>query len=340
MDLHGKIDLDAHPTADRSAVGESVPVIDISPLAQGTADEGVVREIAAACESWGFFQVVGHDVPDDLIDRVWAKTRDVFALPAEVRQAICRTRENPWGYYNNELTKNQRDKKEVFDYTVAGKDGIYGAENRWPECDPEFATTMLEYLDAVSGLSLNLLQAFCMGLDLPPDFLDADFADNHTGFVRLNYYPVDDPLADSDIPHESDADMGVHHHTDAGGLTVLMQDKIGGLQVHHDGLWHDVPPIDNAFVINTGDMMQVWSNNKYLSPVHRVLPMHATDRYSLPFFYNPSAGTRVAPLPSLLSEETPARYRTIKWSEFRGKRTDGDYADYGTEVQIGHYRLP
>ena len=175
---------------------------------------------------------------------------------------------------------------------------------------------------------------------MPGDFLDADFANNHTGFVRLNYYPVDDPLAGSEIPHQSEADMGIHHHTDAGALTILLQDKIGGLQVHHEGLWHDVPPIDNAFVINTGDMMQVWSNNKYRAPIHRVLPMKATARYSLPFFYNPSAATRVAPLPSLLSEETPAHYRTIKWSEFRGKRTDGDYADYGTEVQIGHYRLP
>ena len=339
MDLHGKVDLDAHPIADQSTVGESVPVIDIGLLDQGAEAATVIREIASACESWGFFQVTNHGVPEALVERVWSHTRRFFEAPVTAKNAVRRTRDNPWGYYNNELTKNQRDKKEVFDFTVAGVDEIYAAENRWPGHDPEFQATMTEYLEAVSRLSLRLLRAFCQGLELPADFLNADFATNHTGFVRLNYYPVDDPLSGSEIPHQADADMGVHHHTDAGALTVITQDDVGGLQVHHDGQWHLVPPIDNAFVINTGDMMQVWSNDKYQSPVHRVLPMQATERYSIPFFYNPSAGAKVAPLPSLLSDNAPARYRTIAWSEFRGKRTDGDYADYGTEVQIGQYRL-
>ena len=339
MDLHGKVDLDAHPVADSSVVGESVPVIDIDGLDQGSAANNTVAEIAAACETWGFFQIVGHGVPADLIQRTWSSTKAFFAAAPEDKNSVRRSRDNPWGYYNNELTKNRRDKKEVFDFTVAGKDGIYGAENRWPDHDPEFRRTMLEYLDAVSAVSLRLLQAFCQGLGLPGDFLNEDFATNHSGFLRLNYYPVKDPLEGTSTAQQSEADMGVHHHTDAGALTVLLQDDIGGLQAYHNGMWHDVPPIENAFVINTGDMMQVWSNDKYQSPVHRVLPMKATDRFSLPFFYNPSANTRVAPLPSLVSDETPAHFRPIDWAEFRGKRTDGDYADYGTEVQIRQYRI-
>jgi len=339
LDLHGKVDLDAHPVADSSVVGESVPVIDIGGLDQDSAASHAVAEIASACETWGFFQIVGHGVPADLIERAWSSTRSFFAAAPEDKDSVRRSRDNPWGYYNNELTKNQRDKKEVFDFTVAGKDEIYGAENRWPDHDPEFRRTMMEYLDAVSGVSLRLLQAFCRGLDLPGDFLNGDFATNHSGFLRLNYYPVRDPLEGTATAQQSEADMGVHHHTDAGALTVLLQDDIGGLQAHHNGMWHDVPPIENAFVINTGDMMQVWSNDRYQSPVHRVLPMNETDRFSLPFFYNPSAATRVVPLPSLVSDETPARFRSIDWAEFRGKRTDGDYADYGTEVQIGQYRI-
>ena len=207
LDLHGKVDLDAHPTADRSAVNESVPVIDISSLDRGAASDQAVAEIAAACESWGFFQVVGHGVPSQLIDRVWHQTRQFFAASPATREAVSRTRENPWGYYNNELTKNQRDKKEVFDFTVAGKDGIYGAENRWPDYDPDFQSTMIEYLDAVAQLSLKLLRAFCRGMQLPDDFLNADFQNVHTGFVRLNYYPVDDPMQGSATPHQATADM-------------------------------------------------------------------------------------------------------------------------------------
>jgi isopenicillin N synthase-like dioxygenase len=86
-------------------------------------------------------------------------------------------------------------------------------------------------------------------------------------------------------------------------------------------------------------MMQVWSNDTYQAPPHRVLAMEICDRYSIPFFFNPAAQARVSPLPTVVSESRPGAYRTIDWAEFRGKRTDGDYADYGTEVQISQYRL-
>ena len=103
---------------------------------------------------------------------------------------------------------------------------------------------MLAYLKANSDLALRLLQAFCVGLELPPDFMQDDFAERHTGFVRLNYYPVTDPLADSQVPHQARADYGVHHHTDAGALTVVLQDDVGGLQVYRDGFWHDIPTVE------------------------------------------------------------------------------------------------
>ena len=85
--------------------------------------------------------------------------------------------------------------------------------------------------------------------------------------------------------------------------------------------------------------MQVWSNDDCRAAVHRVMPMDKKDRYSIPFFFNPSAGAEVSPHPGLVTEQRPARYTTINWSEFRGKRTDGDYTDYGAEVQISQYRI-
>jgi isopenicillin N synthase-like dioxygenase len=335
-------DLDRCPIADSREFGESVPVIDIAGITRNASGEDArqaVSEIARACREWGFFQVVNHGVPEALIDSVWQQTRAFFEGPADRKEKILRTRENPWGYYNNELTKNQRDKKEVFDFTTDGIDPIYGAENRWPESAAGFRDTMRAYLDACTGLSLTLLEAFCVGLNLPADFMHHDFAGIHTGFVRLNHYPVADPLAASNVERLPDADMGVHHHSDAGALTVLLQDDVGGLQIFRDGYWHDIPSVPGAFVINTGDMMQVWSNDHYQAALHRVLAMVDRDRYSIPFFFNPAAGAEVSPLPSVVSEERPSRYRCINWSEFRGKRTDGDYADYGPEVQITQYRI-
>jgi isopenicillin N synthase-like dioxygenase len=336
-------DLDQHPVSnDRNLLGE-VPVIDVASLV-GATDAGVIAarpvvdDIARACRDWGFVQVVNHGVSPELVDDVQSKMRRFFELPDISKQAILRTRENPWGYYNNELTKNRRDKKEVFDFTTPGIDPIYASSNRWPSVDGNFQQLMSLFLDACSTLSLRLLEAFCVGLDLPPDHLHTDFVDNHTSFVRLNHYPVRDPLEGSVVEHQATAGLGVHHHTDAGALTVLLQDEVGGLQVYRDGFWHDIAPQKGAFVINTADMMQVWSNDIYQAAIHRVLAMNSVDRYSIPFFYNPAAHTRVRPLPGTVSESRPEAYETIHWGEFRGKRTDGDYADYGAEVQIAQYR--
>jgi isopenicillin N synthase-like dioxygenase len=335
-------DLDQYPVAESGELIEQVPIIDIGAIvgdASSAVAQDAVESIARACRDWGFFQVVNHGISPGLIDATWRETEAFFHQSVAAKEALLRTRENPWGYYNNELTKNQRDKKEVFDYTTDGTDPIYHAANRWPESSPGFRDTLRRYRDAVTDLGLSLLEAFCVGLDLPADFMRADFASNHTGFVRLNYYPVRDPLEDAVVEHLPVADLGVHHHTDAGALTVLLQDSVGGLQVFRDGCWHNIAPVAGAFVINTGDMMQVWSNDIYQAAIHRVLAMSESDRFSIPFFFNPSASTDVAPLPSVVSRERPARYRTINWSDFRGQRTDGDYADYGPEVQIAQYRI-
>lgn len=340
-DVRGS-DLDAHGTDPTGRLGDEVPVIDIGDLADGVGVNGdrSIREIADAARTWGFFQVVNHGIADDLMGQARLQMGRFFALPIDTKEKILRSRDNPWGYYNNELTKNQRDKKEVFDFTSDGKDGIYDAANRWPDFDPEFRSVMESYRDACVRLSLRLLEAFCHGLDLVPDFLNRSFHPDHTGFIRLNYYPTKDPLQDrGDVKSLGDADLGVHHHTDAGALTVLLQDDVGGLQVYHDDCWHDIRPVEGAFVINTGDMMQVWSNDIYHAAIHRVLAMSEKDRYSIPFFFNPGAGTQVTPLPSVVTDEVPAHYRTIDWSDYRGKRTDGDYADYGVEVQISQYKI-
>jgi len=334
-------DIDSHPVIEQASIIDQVPVIDLSPLLKDSGSiksRRVITEIAESCKHWGFFQVVNHGIDNKLIEKARMQMRGFFALPSDKKTAVMRTRENPWGFYNNELTKNQRDKKEVFDFTRDGIDSIYGQANRWPAGQDEFKSVMRQYFQACTDLSLKLLEAFCLGLDLPAKFMHADFVDNHTGFVRLNYYPVNDPMSHSDSDHQAVADLGVHHHTDAGALTVLMQDEVGGLQVYRDGYWHNIPPVPGAMVINTGDMMQVWSNDIYQAAIHRVLAMESVDRFSIPFFFNPAANARVSPLPTAISDERPNHYREIEWAKFRGARTDGDYADYGTEVQIAQFR--
>ena len=333
--------LDQHPVAKPGSIDEQVPIIDIGSLVSDSSSAAAapaVKNIAQACQDWGFFQIINHGIDAALIDRVWEQTRAMFALPSEVKMSVLRSKDNPWGFYPNELTKNQRDKKEVFDFTREGVDPIYGQCNRWLANQETFKSTMQQYFDACTALSLTLLEAFCIGLQLPANHMRDDFATNHTGFMRLNYYPVEDPMAGLDMEHQPVADLGIHHHTDAGALTVLLQDDVGGLQVYNGGRWHNITPVPGAIVINTGDMMQVWSNDIYQAPIHRVLAMETKKRYSLPFFFNPSAASNVSPLSTVVSEARPSRYNSINWASYRGRRSEGDYADYGTEVQISQYK--
>ena len=338
----GTEDLDQHPVAPGAAGRCEIPVIDIAALIQdpeSAAAGDVVNAISEACATWGFFQVVNHGIEQRLVAEVWRQTHALFDLPVQRKLAVQRSRENPWGFNNNELTKNQRDRKEIFDFTTEGTDPIYGQQNRWPDDLPDFQRVMTGYLAACADLSLQLLRGFCLGLGLPPDFLRSDCDGNHTGFVRLNYYPVHDPMDGLDIDHLPTADLGIHHHADAGALTVLLQDDTEGLQVHREGYWYDVPALPDALVINTGDMMQVWSNDTYRAAIHRVRAMHDGPRYSIPFFLNPAADSVVRPLPTMVEAPGAGRYRPIPWGEFRGKRSDGDFADYGNEVQISQYRV-
>lgn len=325
--------LDAAPVAD-AALGLAVPVIDLrEPRAQ------VVEQIAAACAAWGFFQILHHGVDGALIERALAETRALFAAPKGAKRALSRSRENPWGFYDRELTKNARDKKEIFDIgpdaTGAPADGPFQGATPWPPWRPGFEPALRAYFAACADASARLMSLVSEGLGAPPGLLAGAFGDDHASFLRLNYYPVEDPLAGE---AEDRADLGIHHHTDAGAVTVLLQDGVSGLQVYRDGLWHDVQPLAGALVINIGDMVQVWSNDRYRAPVHRVLAMERAERCSLPFFFNPAYRAVVAPLDNLVDAAHPARYRPISWSEFRRRRADGDFADYGAEVQIADYR--
>lgn len=119
-------------------------------------------------------------------------------------------------------------------------------------------------------------------------------------------------------------------------MTILFQDAgITSLQVFHDSQWIDIPPKDGTFVINVGDMLQVFSNDRYKAPLHRVLTSPDTTRFSAAFFYNPAYSCMVEPLPV---GEDGSRYTRINWAEFRKARFAGDYSDGGEEVQISWYR--
>jgi isopenicillin N synthase-like dioxygenase len=324
---------------DRSSATRiaDLPVIDVSGLPD---DPDVLAAIDAACRAWGCFLIRGFERVSDLDVRLLgefeAGMHAFFALPRERKQAVERTGENTWGYYDRELTKNTRDWKEIFDVGPASGTNV----PQWPTDLPGFQGLIERYYRACESLAVPLLRALSVCLGMPAAYLDGFFA-GHTSFLRLNHYPPCPDPARPDDPSGAgagSAPFGINHHTDSGALTLLFQDRQPGLQLFRRERWHLVQPAEGTLTINIGDIVQVWSNDRYLAPLHRVLANSTTPRYSAPFFFNPAPTADYAPLPSLCAE-APARYRPINWGEFRARRAAGDYADIGSEIQIADFRI-
>lgn len=331
---------------ERTALRDSIPVIDVTGLVEG--DTGALERVAEAlrepCRRTGIFHVTGHGVPAAELDDFDRAMRAFFALPREAKRALRRTRHNAWGYYDEELTKNRPDWKEVFDYGAERGEGEAqpahsDGRNQWPEALPELRPVLLRHHAACDRVAQAILRAIALSLGFEADRF-APFFDRHSGFVRLNRYPrCDDPAPPDADWFPERGHLGVHHHTDAGAITLLYQDRVAGLQAWLDDRFVVVEPVEGAFTVNLGDMLQVWSNDRYRSPIHRVLASAGEERYSAPYFLNPSYETVCEPLLEAGAAHEPARFRPISWAHFRDQRSAGDYADYGAEIQIEDYRI-
>lgn len=334
----------AHPST-------AIEVVDLSPLAQAGA--GGIERVAAAlegpCTRLGVFHVVGHGLSTERLTAFDAAVRALFALPLEAKRAARRTRDNAWGWYDAELTKNRPDWKEIFDFgperpasgTPDDDDRTRHSDgrNQWPVGAEVLRPVLLEHHAACRRVALELLRALSVGLGLAPDRLVSAF-DVDSSFLRLNHYAPCPDAAPPDAPWFPDrGPLAVHHHSDAGALTVLYQDAVPGLQVWTGERFEGVAPVEGALTVNLGDVLQVWSNDRYRSPVHRVVADRTRTRISAPFFLNPGYDTVYAPILEGDRKGDSPCYAPIAWATFRDRRSAGDYADYGAEIQIEDYRL-
>jgi isopenicillin N synthase-like dioxygenase len=302
-------------------ITETLPVIDIRDLESPVTR----RAIDAACRDWGFFQVENHGIEERTTLELRKQMREFFALPLAAKHAIMRTAENPWGFYDRELTKNTRDWKQIFDYGPPDGGAIVP---QLPRELPAFERAIVRFYEECDALAL----------ELPAGALADCFRPNHTSFLRLNYYPpCPNPVRPTGLAVVRDGYLGVNQHTDSGALTLLLQDEQPGLEVFHEHAWHLVEPRRDALVVNIGDIVQVWSNTRYKAALHRGLASADAERFSAPFFFNPAYATEYAPLPSTVDAANPPRYQPIHWGRFRARRAAGDYADHGEYHSISHY---
>ncbi|XP_078430561.1 jasmonate-induced oxygenase 2-like isoform X3 [Wolffia australiana] len=326
-----------HRPGEFIAEAGGIPLIDLG------GGRAAAAEVRAACREWGFFQVVNHGVAAELVEGLHAAAREFFALGAAEKARIRRDAVNPWGYYEAEHTKNVRDWKEVLDFMVPSDLTVPNLDasseiwtNQWPDFPPQLRDVGRRYGEAVEELAFTLLETIALSLGLPEKRLNGYFeGGSPSSFIRLNHYPA--------CP-ASDLALGVGRHKDAGALTVLFQDDVGGLDVKRksDGEWVRVKPIPGSFIVNVGDIIQVWSNDEYESAEHRVTANGERERFSIPFFFNPDMAAMIEPLPELL-RDPPAdpRYLPYNWGSFFQTRRSSNFAKLPVDnIQIHHFKPP
>jgi isopenicillin N synthase-like dioxygenase len=287
-----------------------VRFITVLPTIDLRADTGQLRSsLRAAAHEVGFFYLTGHDVPDALAARVLEVGRRLFELPQADKDAVAMARSPHFRGYTRlggELTRGEMDWREQIDIGPErapiggpGKPDYLWLQgpNQWPAALPELPGLIAEWDAALSRVARTLLGHWAASLGSPPDVFDSAFAGTPATLIKMVRYP---PRASSS--------QGVGAHRDAGVLTLLLAEPGSrGLQVRrakdaHPGAWIDVPPIDGAFIVNIGELLEVATGGYLRATEHRVdLHGPATERISVPYFFNPRLDAQI-PVLSLPAE--------------------------------------
>ncbi len=291
----------------------AVPVIDIAPFLTGTPEgkRSVAAQVGRACAEIGFLTIVGHGVPDDLVRRTYAVSREFFDLPHDEKIAV-RVNQNGVGYVPLQVESlaaslGQKTPGDLKESLNCGRDFDH---DRWPANPPDLRSIWIEYFQSLNNLAASIMRIFATALDLPEHYFD-DKIERPQAFMRVINYPDQqgDPLP---------GQLRAGAHSDYGTLTILRSENVaGGLQVRdRAGEWVDVITAPASFVINIGDMMQYWTNDQWVSTVHRVVnPPRDTHqgarRQSIVFFHSPNENTLISCLEGCSSAENPAKYPPI-----------------------------
>ena len=322
--------------AERVAV-DAIPVVDLEPFLSGSAEQRleIARSIGGACRHIGFFAIVNHRIPDQIVSRVFELAAAFFALPADEKAEIAIERSTCHRGWFSVGGENLDPAKQTYagDFKEGIKIGqdlpanhilvragtpLHGP-NQWPSRPADFVPAYREYYGLMTGLARSLMGAFALALSLPEDHF-AEFLTCPMATVGPLHYP---PQAGT----ITESRLGAGAHTDFGALTILAQDANGGLQVRNaDGRWIDVPPITGAFVVNVGDMMARWTNGLFASTVHRVINVSGRDRYSIPFFFDPDHDAPVAALATCTSADNPPRFAPTTSMEHLMEMIDASFA--------------
>jgi isopenicillin N synthase-like dioxygenase len=314
---------------------DRLPIIDMAALfgRDAAARSDVADEIARACEAHGFFYLTGHGIAPRVLADLEATSHRFFALPETEKMRIAMAQGGrAWrGYFpvGGELTSGRPDLKQglylgtdlAADHPrVVARTPMHGA-NLWPAALPELRSAAEAYMFGATRAAQALMEGFSLSLGLDDDYFRNAYTAEPTVLFRIFHYPAQGP-AGTDWSRS----WGVGEHTDYGLLTLLAQDRHGGLQVKAPNGWIDAPPISGALICNIGDMLERLTGGRYRSTPHRVMNTSGQDRLSFPLFFDPDFLAPMTPLPS---QAVMARADGAdRWDGASVHTFEGTYGDY------------
>ncbi len=308
-----------------------VPIVDISgwERSDGAGRETIAIAVDKACRRLGFLQVVGHGIDPDVISEMLAATDEFFALPeADKQECLAPSADINRGYapMGSEAlsysvgVQTPPDLFEAFNLGLEPlpDDAAHQArrhdlfvENIWPLLLPGLRVPLLRYFAEASSLARRLTRIFAVALDLPESFF-ASKTDHSTVTMRVNNY-----IRQPGAPDPLDGQQRMGAHTDYGIVTVLYADRVAGLEIlAPDGTWQGVIPESGALLVNLGDLLAEWTNDRWRSTLHRVVPPPRSTsgtarRRSVAFFFDGNHDALVECLPTCVSLESPAKYPPV-----------------------------
>ncbi|HBO24184.1 MAG TPA: isopenicillin N synthase family oxygenase [Providencia sp.] len=289
-----------------------LPIIDLNELDNPETQADFYKKLRFIAREIGFFYLVGHNITPETREQLLAITKQFFALPKDAKEQISMSHSRHFRGYTastQESTRNQPDFREQIDIgeelpalQLTDQDPIWlnlQGPNQWPQALPELKTQALAWQKEMRDIAIKLIKAFLVALELPENSFDSVTAEPAQHLLKLIHYPA---RTDN---HEGE--QGVGAHKDAGILTLLWQDNSGGLQVETDNGWIDVAPLEDAFVVNIGEVFELATNGYLRANVHQVVRGKNSDsRYSIAYFITPSVfadEVPLLPLPSYLAQQ-------------------------------------
>ncbi|EMN4130174.1 MULTISPECIES: isopenicillin N synthase family dioxygenase [Providencia] len=289
-----------------------LPIIDLRELDNPATQKHFYQKLRFIAREIGFFYLVGHAIPVEQREDLLVNMKRFFALPKTEKDKINMSHSRHFRGYTastQENTRNQPDYREQIDIgeelpalALTEQDPIWWnlqGPNQWPEALPELKTAALAWQSAMRDIAVKLIRAFLVALELPENSFDQIIAEPAQHLLKLIHYPARDD--------QNEGGQGVGAHKDAGILTLLWQDNIGGLQVETDNGWVDVAPLENAFVVNIGEVFELATNGYLRANVHQVVRQkNSVSRYSIAYFITPSVfadEVPLLPLPHYLAQQ-------------------------------------